>query len=216
MPKTHDYLDSDDDWCTEHFEYWKATNKITKYIATKNGHVIDAYRLTYDTKGRVTVKEIAQLHPTSPATKESIPWDTLETYEYYPTINNLKEVYNYHTNMTTTYLWSYGGQYPIAEIVNATFNSVKSALGTHIDSIPSNNEQENISLMNSLRTSLPSATINSMTYAPLIGITSYTDAKGYTQYYEYDDFGRIREIYEKVGDKKSIIKSFEYQVQNQK
>ena len=55
-----------------------------------------------------------------------------------------------------------------------------------------------------------------MTYAPLIGITSYTDPKGYTQYYEYDDFGRIREIYEKVGDKKSIIKSFEYQVQNQK
>jgi uncharacterized protein RhaS with RHS repeats len=70
--------------------------------------------------------------------------------------------------------------------------------------------------MNSLRTSLPLATINSMTYAPLIGITSYTDPKGYTQYYEYDDFGRIREIYEKVGDKKSIIKSFEYQVQNQK
>lgn len=216
LPKTHDYLDSDNEWCTEHFEYWGATNKITKYVVTKNGHVIDAYLLKYDTKGRVTMKKIAQLNPTSPVTKENIPWDTIETYKYYPTRNNLKEVYNYHINMTTTYLWSYGGQYPIAEIVNATFNSVKSALGTHIDSIPSNNEQENISLMNSLRDSLPLATINSMTYAPLIGITSYTDPKGYTQYYEYDDFGRIREIYEKVGDKKSIIKSFEYQVQNQK
>ena len=216
LPKTHVYLDSDDEWCTEHFEYLGSTNKITKYVVTKNGHVIDAYLLKYDTKGRVTMKKIAQLNPTSPVTKENITWDTIETYKYYPTRNNLKEVYNYHTNMTTTYLWSYGGQYPIAEIVNATFNSVKSALGTHIDSIPSNNEQENISLMNSLRDSLPLATINSMTYAPLIGITSYTDPKGYTQYYEYDDFGRIREIYEKVGDKKSIIKSFEYQVQNQK
>ena len=216
LPKTHAYLDSDNEWCTEHFEYWGATNKITKYVVTKNEHVIDAYKLKYDSKGRVIVKEVAQLDPTSPVTKENITWDTIETYKYYPTRNNLKEVYNYHTNMTTTYLWSYGGQYPIAEIVNATFNSVKSALGTHIDSIPSNNEQENILLMNSLRTSLPLATINSMTYAPLIGITSYTDPKGYTQYYEYDDFGRIREIYEKVGDKKSIIKSFEYQVQNQK
>ena len=162
------------------------------------------------------MKEIALLHQTSPTTKEAIPWDTIETYEYYPTINNIKEIYNYHTKMTTTYLWSYGGQYPIAEIVNATFNSVKSALGTHIDSIPSNNEQENILLMNSLRASLPLATINSMTYAPLIGITSYTDTKGYTQYYEYDDFGRIREIYEKVNGKKRILKSFEYQLQNQK
>lgn len=216
LPKTHDYLDSENDWCTEHFEYWGATNKITKYVVTKNEHVIDAYKLKYDSKGRVIVKEIAQLNPTSPVTKENIPWDILETYEYYPTINKIKEVYNYHTNMTTTYLWSYGGQYPIAEIVNATFNSVKSALGTHIDSIPSNNEQENISLMNSLRTSLPLATINSMTYAPLIGITSYTDAKGYTQYYEYDDFGRIREIYEKVNNDKHILKSFEYQLQNQK
>ena len=216
LPKTHKYLDSDNEWCTEYFEYLGATNKITKYVVTKNEHVIDAYQLEYDTKGRVIMKKIAQLNPTVPTQIGSISWDTLETYEYYPTINKIKEVYNYHTNMTTTYLWSYGGQYPIAEIVNATFNSVKSALGTHIDSMPSNNEQDNISLMNSLRDSLPLATINSMTYAPLIGITSYTDAKGYTQYYEYDDFGRLREIYEKVNNNKHILKSFEYQLQNQK
>ena len=46
-------------------------------------------------------------------------------------------------------------------------------------------------------------------------MTSHTDAKGYAQYYEYDDFGRISEIYENVNGTKNILKSFDYQLQNQ-
>ena len=54
-----------------------------------------------------------------------------------------------------------------------------------------------------------------MTYEPLVGIKSYTDAKGYTQYYEYDDFGKIQEIYEMVNGTKTVLKRFDYQIKNQ-
>jgi hypothetical protein len=54
-----------------------------------------------------------------------------------------------------------------------------------------------------------------MTYEPLVGMTSYTDAKGYTLYYEYDDFGQIQEVYELVNGLKNILKHFDYQIQNQ-
>ena len=72
----------------------------------------------------------------------------------------------------------------------------------------------NMSQVDNLRSLLPHAQITTMTYAPLIGMTSLTDAKGYTQYFEYDDFGRLCEIYENVDGTKSILKSFDYQLNN--
>ena len=215
LPKTHSYLDSEDNWCTEDFTYWLGTNKIKKYVAIKNNKVIDAYQLTYDDLGRVIHKEVALLSSDSATSISQIQWDSLETYTYYSEINKIQEIFNHRTNITTTYLWSYGGAYPIAEITDATKEEVQSALDVDIKDIIESQEP-NISEIDKLRGRLTTAQIKTMTYAPLIGITSYTDAKGYTQYYEYDDFGHIREIYEKVNNNKHIIKSFEYQLQNQK
>ena len=215
LPITHSFLDSDGDMFVENFEYWRTTNKITKYIATKNGYVIDAYRLTYDAKGRVIVKEIAPLHPTSPIRKENLnKWDLVETYEYYPTINKLKEVHNYQNNVTTTYLWSYGGQYPIAEILNDSLETIENKISKDSLIAIQNSYTPNMSQIETLRNELPNAQISTMTYDPLVGITSYTDIRGYTTYYEYDDFGRLCEIFEKVGEKKNILKAFNYHLKN--
>lgn len=217
LPRTHRYNDSDGDMCIEYYQYWELTNKITKYVATKRGYVTDAYILKYDSLGRVIEKQVALLSSTSPRTMATLnDWDLVETYKYYPNINKLKEVRNHKDNITTTYLWSYGGQYPIAEILNESLETIEDIIGRDTLSALQNSYAPNMSMIDALRSQLPHAQIITMTYMPIVGMTSYTDAKGYTQYYEYDDFGRIREIYEKVGDKKSIIKSFEYQVQNQK
>lgn len=56
---------------------------------------------------------------------------------------------------------------------------------------------------------LPSdASMTTYTYTPLVGITSSTDPKGMTTYYEYDNFQRLKNIKDQNGN---IIKSYDYQ-----
>lgn len=141
-------------------------------------------------------------------------WILVEKYEYYPKINKIKEVHDYQKNITTTYLWSYGGQYPIAEIQNDSLETIENEIGKDYLTTLQNSYMPNMSQVDNLRSLLPHAQITTMTYAPLIGMTSLTDAKGYTQYFEYDDFGRLCEIYENVDGTKSILKSFDYQLNN--
>lgn len=56
------------------------------------------------------------------------------------------------------------------------------------------------------------ASMTTYTYDPLIGMTSSTDAKGETTYYEYDPFQRLMNIRNKDGN---IIKHYDYHYQNQ-
>lgn len=215
MPITHTFVTSEGDTLIEHFTYLPYTNKVTQCITTKQGHVVDAYKLEYDNAYRVIKKYTPLLSPTSLPSAENITWDLLETYNYATPINKIVEVINHKTNLTTTYLWSYGGQYPIAEITNATLATIKNKLGeTQITQLQQSYTPD-ISVVNNLRTQLSATNINTMTYEPLVGIKSYTDAKGYTQYYEYDDFGKIQEIYEMVNGTKTVLKRFDYQIKNQ-
>ena len=51
------------------------------------------------------------------------------------------------------------------------------------------------------------ASMTTYTYAPLIGMTSQSDANNLPTYHEYDDFGRLKLIRD---HKKNILKTFEY------
>ena len=215
MPITHTFVTSEGDTLVEHFTYLPSTNKVQQCITTKQGIVVDGYKLCYDDAYRVIKKYTPLLSPTSLPSTANITWDLLETYNYDQAINKIVEVINHKTNLTTTYLWSYGGQYPIAEITNATFATIKNKLGeTRIKQLQQSYTPD-LSTVNHLRTQLPSASINTMTYEPLVGMTSYTDSKGYTQYYTYDDFGQIQEIYEIVNGTKNILKRFDYHIKKQ-
>ncbi len=101
------------------------------------------------------------------------------------------------------YIWGYNDEYPIAKIENATYSDVsayeadlKMKSNADNDNCRSATCKEQVlrnSLQN-LRDALPDAMITSYTYDPLIGVTSITDPKGYTTYYEYDDFNRLMAI----------------------
>ena len=41
--------------------------------------------------------------------------------------------------------------------------------------------------------------ITTYTYEPLVGVTSITDPRGYTIYYEYDDLHRLKRVKDEAG-----------------
>jgi len=125
------------------------------------------------------------------------------------------------------YLWAYNGQYPIAEIRNATFSqaeeAAKSAFGVaDIDQLSSSvfTESEHATLLNKLHAlrnhnSLKDAHVATYTYKSLVGMLTATDPSGITTYYDYDSLGRLRETYIMENNIKKVIQTYDYHYQNQ-
>nr|WP_162989051.1 RHS repeat protein [Pedobacter schmidteae] len=108
------------------------------------------------------------------------------------------------------YLWAYRGQSPIAEIKNADYSSIESIKGASaIDafSLSYPDKAAIDAFVADLKVGLPHAEISTYSYKPLVGVTSQTDAKGMTTYYEYDSFQRLKHIKDQDGN---IIKSYNY------
>jgi len=123
------------------------------------------------------------------------------------------------------YLWSYNGQYPIAEIRGATYSQVetaaKSAFG--VSSIDALSDLFSVTLLQlenfRKHTSLNGALVTTYTYKPLVGMVTATDPRGVTTYYEYDSFGRLKDCYiqdmDATGQKvKRKAQSYDYHYQN--
>ncbi|WP_447767072.1 hypothetical protein [Sphingobacterium faecium] len=58
-----------------------------------------------------------------------------------------------------------------------------------------------------LRNDLPNAMVTSYTYQPLVGMKSKTDARGVTEYYEYDGMQRLKAIIDQF---KHVTSSMDY------
>lgn len=112
------------------------------------------------------------------------------------------------------YVWAYGKSIPVAEINNADYATVEAVLGNaSVVNIFSNKlrptNAEVIAFLAPLRTDvrLKNAMVTTCTFDPLVGMTSQTDAKGMTVYYEYDNFQRLKYIKDQNGN---IIKANDY------
>ncbi len=109
----------------------------------------------------------------------------------------------------TMYIWGYNGQYPIAKIENASYEGISTSASAIITSIQTaSNTEDSESEENDLRALFDdlrddgyfqNAMITSYTYDPLIGVTSITDPKGYTTYFEYDEFQRLKAVKDAEG-----------------
>lgn len=116
----------------------------------------------------------------------------------------------------TVYIWGYNRTEIIAKIENAYYNDVYNTT-VNVESIQdlsnldfdSNSEQNLRNTLDGLRdnSTLSESLITIYTYNLLVGVTSITDPSGYTTYYDYDHFNRLRYILNKDGD---IIKRFKY------
>ncbi len=127
-------------------------------------------------------------------------------------------------------IWGYNKTQPIAKIKNATYSQV-SSLVAELQLKSNQDDDRQVDIINSnstisyqgkegalrlalanLRNSLPNAMVTTYTYDPLIGVTSITDPKGYTTYYEYDEFNRLRQVKDQDG---KILSKNEYHYKDQ-
>jgi hypothetical protein len=111
-------------------------------------------------------------------------------------------------------LWGYNGLHPVAEIKSASYNQVVEQIQgkqTTIDNIASNATLSitDMEKVNALRIALPNAQVTTYTYAPLIGITTITDSRNITIYYEYEN-SRLKEKYYKDNNLKKTIENYSY------
>lgn len=120
----------------------------------------------------------------------------------YDDFGNPREVKIKDTSIKV-YLWGYNYQYPIAEITNATYAQVLEVLTqATIDNINTPNQTEavmetlikNVALKLRTDSRLSKAMVTSYTYKPLVGMTSKTDERGITEYYQYDSFQRLQNV----------------------
>lgn len=102
------------------------------------------------------------------------------------------------SKVPTTYLWSYSGQYPIAEIGNVTYKDVETVLGKALidrvsaATMPSEADMKAINDLRKNTGNLKDCLVTTYTYQPLVGMLTATDPSGTTITYEYDTFGRLK------------------------
>ncbi|GHT24931.1 hypothetical protein AGMMS4957_18830 [Bacteroidia bacterium] len=133
-------------------------------------------------------------------------------YDLYDTNGNIRQITTID-GISTVYLWSYKGQYPIAEIKDATYSDVEQAAKivfsvANMDALASMEKPNETKLKDgSLQKALPNAMVTTYTYKPLVGIETITDPRGVTVTYEYDTFGRLKTIKD---ENNKMLENYEY------
>ena len=94
--------------------------------------------------------------------------------------------------IVTSAIWGYGYKYPVAQIVNASYDDAISHLSVSIEDLQNLDGEALRQELDNIRQALPEAQVTTYIYQPLVGLTSITDPKGYTIYYEYDHLYRLK------------------------
>ncbi|MDR0863645.1 MAG: RHS repeat protein, partial [Candidatus Symbiothrix sp.] len=182
--------------------------KITKQGTTETARIKTNYgKNTAQTKGLILPLSVQSAYQGSSFSV------TEYTCDLYDEKGNIRQITG-KDGILTTYLWGYKYQYPVAKIENATFEQVKTALGSQaaVDGIANADTLSNTQLntLNNLR-NLSNAMVTTYTYKPLVGIRTITDPRGVKTTYEYDPFGRLETIRD---ENNKIIEDYGYHYKN--
>lgn len=128
------------------------------------------------------------------------------TYDLYDDKGNVLQ-YTPDSGIPVSIIWGYNKTQPIAKVENVVFAAIPPATVTNLQGL-SNADSDNCLTpdcteellrvgLNDFRSSLPGAFISVYTYNPLVGVTSITDPKGISTYYEYDTYNRLKFVKDK-------------------
>jgi hypothetical protein len=113
-----------------------------------------------------------------------------------------------------SFIWGYNKSYPVAEITGRDYATSSGFVNQSLlDNLTTTDEQLRIEL-NKIRAGLAGSNslIKTYTYKPLIGMTSQTDINNRINYYEYDNFNRLKLIKDQDGN---ILKLIDYKYTGQ-
>ncbi|MDE6320672.1 MAG: RHS repeat protein, partial [Muribaculaceae bacterium] len=149
--------------------------------------------------------------PTTPTEYQNLINEPKYSYQY-DKDGNIVQI-SYKNMAVCSYLWAHQGCYPVLEAKNISYDTLLAAL-THANiSQDEMSKLETLSaakwldVRNSIAQLAPQAEVTQLTYSPLIGILSATDAAGLTTTYNYDNRGRLIEIKDFNG---FLIEKYEY------
>ncbi len=152
--------------------------------------------------------------------KGNAPLEDRMIYHKYDSHKNPIEV-SQTNGVHTIYIWGYKKQYPLAKITNATYLGIPSDVSDLITQIQNSSDVENSQtkeaalrqVLQQLRNHsyFNTSEVTTYTYDPQVGVTSITDPKGYTSFYEYDDFNRLLHVKDAEGN---IIDRYYYKYAN--
>ncbi|WP_291149931.1 DUF5977 domain-containing protein, partial [Flavobacterium sp. UBA7680] len=128
------------------------------------------------------------------------------TYDQYDDKGNILQ-YTLDGGIPVSIIWGYNKTQPIAKIENVLYSSIPAATITNLQAL-SNADVDNCmsgscteqllrNALNTLRSSFSDAYVSTYTCNPFVGVTSMTDTKGMSSYYEYDSFGRLKFVKDK-------------------
>ncbi len=125
------------------------------------------------------------------------PIEDKVTFHDYDIWGNLRQV-SKQSDVNETYLYGYNSSLPVAKIMGSSYNVAKTYVTQSVLDNPASDAILRAHLDN-LR-NIPNAFVTTYTYKPLVGITSETDPRGRTTYYQYDGFNRLNVIKDHDGN----------------
>lgn len=189
-------------------------NKVTDVVEEKallnDTILLDVKRTNYHQySSGIFMPQTVKLYNTQTGNTESRI--TYHRYDGYGNVLSLSVADGPQIN----YLWSYFGEYPVAKIYNIDYGTLESIVGAlnigslSLQSAPDQSVLDG--LLAGLKSAHPEVQIETFLYEPFVGMTSSTDVKGMTTYYEYDAFQRLRTIKDQNGN---ILKQTDYHYKN--
>jgi len=213
------------------------SNRISKIIGSQiivdgtNTHRNATIFKNYDTSSysyspgnnlNNTVNEVGEIL----YSKSNENFETKIEVELYDSDRNFLQV-KQSNGTPLSYIYGYSNSQPVAQLTGVSYSAIPQDLIDDIHSYSnadddtcigfnptSCSESQLRSSLNNLRSHYsndPSVQITTYTYDPLIGVTSITDPRGETTYYEYDDFNRLKAVKDAEGN---LLEETEYNYSN--
>lgn len=123
------------------------------------------------------------------------------TYNKYDEKGNILQ-YTPDGGLPVSFIWGYNKTQPLVKIENINYDLISASSITNLQNLSDLDndhcttatckEQLLREALNTFRRSNPGQMVTTYTYNPLVGVTSITDPKETTTYYEYDWYGRLK------------------------